>query len=64
MAAAADHRPQIEKLARDIAKIERRALSRRGTSYPGVGRRAEAEEISYIHAEATPPANSSTGRSR
>jgi len=44
MAAALTIEPQIEKLARDIAKSKRRALSRpRHQLSAGAGRRAEAE---------------------
>ena len=53
MAAALTSEPQIEKLAREIAKSKDVLYLGRGTSLSaGAGRRAEAEgNLHYIHAE-------------
>ena len=65
MSAALLIEPQIEHLARDIARSRDVLYLGRGTSYPlALEGALKLKEISYIHARAMPPANSSTGRSR
>jgi len=52
MAAALAHEPQIERLARDIAKAQDVLYLGRGTSYPlALEGALKLKEISYIHAE-------------
>jgi glucosamine--fructose-6-phosphate aminotransferase (isomerizing) len=52
MAAALTHEPQIERLARDIAKAQDVLYLGRGTSYPlALEGALKLKEISYIHAE-------------
>lgn len=52
MAAALAHEPQIERLARDIAKSQDVLYLGRGTSYPlALEGALKLKEISYIHAE-------------
>src|SRR5258708_35619966 len=52
MAAALSNEPQIEKLARDIAKCQDVLYLGRGTSYPlALEGALKLKEISYIHAE-------------
>jgi glutamine---fructose-6-phosphate transaminase (isomerizing) len=52
MAAALTHEPQIERLARDIAKSQDVLYLGRGTSYPlALEGALKLKEISYIHAE-------------
>jgi glucosamine--fructose-6-phosphate aminotransferase (isomerizing) len=55
MAAALATEPQIEKLARDIAKCQDVLYLGRGTSYPlALEGALKLKEISYIHAEGYP----------
>lgn len=65
MAQALTLEPEIEKIARKLAKVRDVLYLGRGTSFPlALEGALKLKEISYIHAEGYPAGGSSTARSR